>query len=282
MVGGWVRQPELRRCLVAITQIGRSSNGEDSAFWMRERGFEVLPGQCPSRSSPSHRGIPSARHANICSCHPGPAILSRTGGGGDRQPADRGPRHSAPRHVHRRAAAAGSSQKYAQLWGISTEHFDPYASQRGHSRPSSRAPAERDPGRALDVQPLTPQGASVPRGAPRTPQCSLCGQDETWHGRRHGVDSRSHQRRLGTTTGSRTCGSCARTAQRRSTRIADGSCRSTARTASAFTAGSLSGPSTRATAIARPPAAAGGTGPRHRPPGAAARRSGRRSTSCSR
>ena len=73
-------------------------------------------------------------------------------------------------------------KKYAALWGVSTEHFDPYASQRGPST-TRRIPLDlilvknSTYSRSHLKQRLYEAGVKVPI-------CELCGQDESWRGRR--------------------------------------------------------------------------------------------------
>lgn len=74
-------------------------------------------------------------------------------------------------------------QKWAQRWGIPTDHFDPYA----HNRTTVRAANQR---------PLTEilvAGSTYNRGnlkrrlydfGLKARRCELCGQDEDWRGRR--------------------------------------------------------------------------------------------------
>jgi hypothetical protein len=71
-------------------------------------------------------------------------------------------------------------KKYAAIWGISTAHFDPYATVRGGVPP-----------RPLDQ--ILVEGSTFSRGHLKTrlynaglrqPICELCGQDETWRGKR--------------------------------------------------------------------------------------------------
>ena len=212
---------------------------------------------------------------------PWAAILREQSDRSDRSQPIVGRDTAAPGHVHAPAEAAGCCRSTRTSVGISTEHFDPYAAPARTIAPEYRAPAERDPRRGLDVQPVQPQGASVPTEGSSSARCCLCGQDETGTARGMSLILDHINGVSGTTTGSRTCGSCARTAPRRSTRTADASADRTARTANACTAATPFGPTTRATATARPPAAAGGTG-RGRPRGRRGALSGRRSTSCSR
>jgi hypothetical protein len=112
---------------------------------------------------------------------------------------DRGPRYSREEATH--AIAASSSwaetlrrlgmcvsgganhvlRKYARIWDISTEHFDPHARQRGQPgarrRPLSEVLVQGSSyGRASLKQRLYRDGLKQRR-------CELCGQGETWHGR---------------------------------------------------------------------------------------------------
>lgn len=73
-------------------------------------------------------------------------------------------------------------KKWTQRWGIPTDHFDPYASQRG-PRPSVRRPLEEvlvedsTFNRGHLKQRLYDEGVKERR-------CELCGQGETWRGRK--------------------------------------------------------------------------------------------------
>jgi hypothetical protein len=73
-------------------------------------------------------------------------------------------------------------KKWVVRWGISTEHFDPYASQRG-PRKAMRRPLEE----------VMVEDSSFNRGhlkarlyeeGLKKRRCELCGQDEFWNGRR--------------------------------------------------------------------------------------------------
>jgi HNH endonuclease len=73
-------------------------------------------------------------------------------------------------------------QKYARVWGIPTDHFDPAIARR-------RANARRT--RSLEeilVQRSTYNRGNLKqrlyRAGLKQPVCELCGQDEVWHGRR--------------------------------------------------------------------------------------------------
>jgi hypothetical protein len=74
-------------------------------------------------------------------------------------------------------------RKWAELWGISTSHFDPYAASRGRNTRVVRLPLEQ----------ILVEGSTYCRGKlkPRLYEeglkerrCELCGQDELWRGRR--------------------------------------------------------------------------------------------------
>jgi hypothetical protein len=71
-------------------------------------------------------------------------------------------------------------KKYAQLWGISTAHFDPAAARvpRGRGVPLEAVLVEHSTysRRSLKKR-LYAEGLKERR-------CELCGQDEEWHGRR--------------------------------------------------------------------------------------------------
>jgi hypothetical protein len=109
----------------------------------------------------------------------------------------------------------GGSQilkKYAAIWAISTEHFDPYASQKG---PRSRVPL----GEALV------RGSTYPRKdvkrrlyqeGLKQPVCELCGQGEVWRGARMALIL-DHINGVGTDNRLGNLRSSAQTAQPRST-----------------------------------------------------------------
>ena len=72
-------------------------------------------------------------------------------------------------------------RKYAEAWGISTAHFDPYASRRGR----------RD--RRVPLEDVLVEGSSYARKhikarlfeeGLKERRCELCGQGEEWRGRR--------------------------------------------------------------------------------------------------
>jgi HNH endonuclease len=76
----------------------------------------------------------------------------------------------------------GTVQKYAARWGISSAHFDPYASRRNRPR-SGRIP----------LQDILVEGSTYSRGHLKqrlydadlkAPICETCGQGENWRGRR--------------------------------------------------------------------------------------------------
>ncbi|HVD86464.1 MAG TPA: hypothetical protein VNB59_03565 [Solirubrobacterales bacterium] len=76
-------------------------------------------------------------------------------------------------------------KKYADLWGISTDHFDPAKCVEGNLRL---------PARRLDevlVENSTYSRQHVKRRlfkeGMKEPKCEMCGQDEIWHGRAMGM-----------------------------------------------------------------------------------------------
>jgi hypothetical protein len=75
-------------------------------------------------------------------------------------------------------------QKYAQLWQIPTDHFDPYAANRG-PRPGKTPLAD------VLVENSTYNRASLKRRlfeeGLKERRCELCGQDENWQGRVMGL-----------------------------------------------------------------------------------------------
>jgi hypothetical protein len=85
-------------------------------------------------------------------------------------------------------ASGGANEvlrKYTQLWGISTEHFDPYAAVRGSGK-RRRRPLEE----------ILVEHSSFARNhlkerlyeaGLKIPVCELCGQGELWRGRRMGL-----------------------------------------------------------------------------------------------
>jgi hypothetical protein len=73
-------------------------------------------------------------------------------------------------------------KKYVAMWGISVEHFDPYASQRGYRRE-----------KCIPLEEVLVENSSYGRGqlkkrlyaeGLKKPICELCGQDEIWQGQR--------------------------------------------------------------------------------------------------
>jgi hypothetical protein len=85
--------------------------------------------------------------------------------------------------------ASGGAQevlkKYAQLWGISTDHFDPYAAVRGSGKQRRRALDE-----ILVEQSSFARNHLKERlydAGLKQPECELCGQDELWQGRVMGM-----------------------------------------------------------------------------------------------
>jgi hypothetical protein len=72
-------------------------------------------------------------------------------------------------------------KKYAKLWGISTEHFDPYAGVmeriRKPKKPLSEVLVEGSTYSRSNLKPrLYEEGL-------KQPQCEMCGQGESWHGK---------------------------------------------------------------------------------------------------
>jgi hypothetical protein len=76
-------------------------------------------------------------------------------------------------------------RKYAAIWGISTDHFDPYAAVRGSGK-RPRRPLEE----------ILVEHSSFARNhlkerlydaGLKQPICELCGQGELWRGRRMGL-----------------------------------------------------------------------------------------------
>jgi hypothetical protein len=112
--------------------------------------------------------------------------------------------------------AAPILRKYVEIWGISTDHFDPYASQRGKRnplRPLSEVLVENSTYSRGNLKERLFREGYKPR------YCELCGQGEEWQGRRMSLIL-DHVTASGMTTGSTTSGSSALTARRHSTRIA--------------------------------------------------------------
>jgi hypothetical protein len=76
-------------------------------------------------------------------------------------------------------------KKYTQLWGISTEHFDPYAAVRGSGK------RRRQPlGEILVEHSSFARNHLKERlyeAGLKQPRCELCGQDQLWHGRTMGM-----------------------------------------------------------------------------------------------
>jgi hypothetical protein len=71
-------------------------------------------------------------------------------------------------------------KKYTAIWGISTEHFDPYASARG---PRSRVPLEEALVRG-STYPRKDVKRRLYQEGLKQPVCELCGQGEFWRGAR--------------------------------------------------------------------------------------------------
>lgn len=80
--------------------------------------------------------------------------------------------------------AGGNPQtlkKYAARWGLNTDHFDPYASQRGRPHPNR-----------IPIEEVLVEGSTYSNGhlkdrlyadSVKRPVCELCGQDEFWRGK---------------------------------------------------------------------------------------------------
>jgi len=106
-------------------------------------------------------------------------------------------------------------QRWAERWGISTEHFDRNASStalmRARARPLAEILVEGSPySRSSLKRRLWAEGLK-----PRT--CELCGQGELWRGRPLGLIL-DHVNGVRDDIGWRTSGSSAQTAPPRSTR----------------------------------------------------------------
>ena len=73
-------------------------------------------------------------------------------------------------------------QKYAARWRVNTDHFDPYASQRGHPHPA------RIPLAQILVKGSSYHRAHLKRrlfaAGIKRPICELCGQGEIWRAAR--------------------------------------------------------------------------------------------------
>ena len=76
-------------------------------------------------------------------------------------------------------------RKYAELWGVPTDHFDPYAGVRGSGKRPRRA-----------LEEILVQHSSFARNhlkerlyeaGLKQPICELCGHGELWRGRRMGM-----------------------------------------------------------------------------------------------
>lgn len=72
-------------------------------------------------------------------------------------------------------------KKYARIWEISTDHFNPYAGRienlRRGQRPLSEVLVERSTYPRKDVK------RRLLAGGLKEPRCELCGRDEIWQGR---------------------------------------------------------------------------------------------------
>ena len=85
-------------------------------------------------------------------------------------------------------------RKYAELWSISSEHFDPYATVR-----------EGGPARRRPLEEILVENSDFSRGhlkerlyqaGLKQPVCEQCGQGEDWQAREDGDDPGSRQRHL--------------------------------------------------------------------------------------
>jgi hypothetical protein len=91
------------------------------------------------------------------------------------------------RRLGMRAAGGnhGTIRKYVALWGISVDHFDPHATQR---RRAGRPAATAQPLAEILVEHSTYSRGHLKerlfREGVKVRVCELCGQDETWRGRR--------------------------------------------------------------------------------------------------
>lgn len=103
-------------------------------------------------------------------------------------------------------------QRWAAIWGISTDHFDPNLARRRASK-----------ARAIPLEAALVENSSYPRGALKERlfaaglkqrECEICGQGELWHGSRMSLVLDTSTA-CPMTTGLRTCGSSARIARRR-------------------------------------------------------------------
>ena len=109
-------------------------------------------------------------------------------------------------------------KKYAVIWSISTDHFDPYAGVMDRIRkprlPLDEILVERSTyGRSNLKQRLYEAGL-------RQPRCELCNHGEMWRGR-HMSMILDHKNGVRATTASRTCGWFARIAPPRWTLTAE-------------------------------------------------------------
>ena len=136
------------------------------------------------------------------------------------------------RRSRRRALDRGAPAPRACGPPAATTHAPAVRATSGASRPPTSIPTRRARRRAsqgaqpledilverLDLQPRHLKQRLYAEGLKQR-RCELCGQGEDWRGRRMSLIL-DHINGVATTTGSRTCRSCARTARRRSTRIA--------------------------------------------------------------
>jgi len=138
-------------------------------------------------------------------------------------------------------------KKYVEAWGLRTDHFDPNWALKGGRQ------------KRLPLSEILVEGSTYSRGklkerlyaeGLKQPRCELCGQDALWRGREMALTSTTSTGSA-TTIGSRTSGSRALTARRRSTRIAAGTTGAPHSSATAPCAVGRSWSATRSTATAR-------------------------------
>lgn len=111
-------------------------------------------------------------------------------------------------------------KKYVEgSWRIPTEHFDPNAASRAATRRCGRVPLAEVLVEHSTYSRGTLKKRLYAEGLKR-PICELCGQGEIWRGRRMSLIL-DHITAAPQTTGSRTSGSSARIAPRRSIRTAE-------------------------------------------------------------
>ena len=159
--------------MLAVT-LGGSSSWQDSGFWSRQRGFESLPPSCSVRLLCEHMFVPrigpryskeQARVA-IASSRSWAEALRRLG-----------MCHSGGAHVVLR--------KYAEIWELSTAHFDPYAASRGRgfarARPLDEILVENSDFSRVQLK------RRLYEAGLKQPVCELCGQGNLWRGRELGM-----------------------------------------------------------------------------------------------